>query len=103
MTDEDVVFDRHAFADERVAGDLAVLSDLGVLLNLDKGADLGVVADLAAVEVDELGELDVLARASRRRNAQVVAHSSTGLPRSFSDCVGRLQQSSPPAGRPRHR
>ena len=38
-------------------------ADRGVLLDLDERADLGLVADLAAVQVDELRELDVLARA----------------------------------------
>jgi len=33
---------------------------MGVFLDLDERADFRVVADRASVEVDELGELDVL-------------------------------------------
>src|SRR5438128_491253 len=52
VADEDVVFDRHPFADERVAGNLAALPYLGVLLDFHKGTDLGVVTHLTAVEID---------------------------------------------------
>ena len=44
---------------------LQLLPTPRILLDFDECADLRVVADLAAVEVDELRELDVLARASR--------------------------------------
>jgi hypothetical protein len=54
MTDEDVIFNDHPFADEGVAGDFAAPADRSVLLNLDKGANLGFVANLASVEIDEL-------------------------------------------------
>src|SRR5436190_2474053 len=85
VPDEDVVLDRHALADERVAGDLAVLSDPGVLLNLDEGADLRVVPDFAAVEIDELRELDALTQLHVRSDAVIVRHRVTALPRSLSD------------------
>ena len=61
MSDENLIFNRDAFADEGMAGYLAVPSDPGVFLYLDKRADLGVIANLAAVEVDELREFDVVA------------------------------------------
>ena len=60
MADEDVVLDRHAFTDEGVARNLAPPADLCILLDLDERSDLRFVADLAAVQVDELRELDVL-------------------------------------------
>ena len=62
VTDEDVVFDGDAFANKGMAGNLAIAADGGILLDLDECANLGVIADLAAVQVDELGELDVLAQ-----------------------------------------
>ena len=62
VADEDFVFDGDAFADEGVALDLAVFADGGVFLYFDEGADLGIVADGAAVEVDEVVELDVFAK-----------------------------------------
>ena len=62
MADEDLVLDGDAFADEGVALDLAVLADGGVFLDFDEGADLGAVADGAAVEVDEVVQLDVLSK-----------------------------------------
>ena len=43
-----------------------------VLLNLDEGADLRLVADLAAVQVDELRELDVLPELDVGSDADVV-------------------------------
>ena len=71
VADEDIVLDGHAFADEGVAGDLAVPADGGVFLDLDEGADLGVVADRAAVEVDELRELDIFPELDVRGYAQM--------------------------------
>jgi hypothetical protein len=44
-----------------VALDLAVPTDDDVLLDLHEGANLGVVSDPAAVEIDEIVELHVLA------------------------------------------
>ena len=60
MADEDVIFDRDALTDERVARNLAAAADPGVLLDFDERADLRLVADLAAVEIDK-------SRASSRR------------------------------------
>src|SRR5438876_9104588 len=85
VADEDVVLDGHAFANERVAGDLAVLADVRVLLNFDKGTDLGVVAYFAAIEVDEPRQLDAFAQLHIGRNAEILAHSSIALPLSLSD------------------
>ena len=53
MSDEDVVLDVHAFANEGVTGDFATLADRCVFLDFDKCADLGLVADFAAVNVDK--------------------------------------------------
>src|SRR6185295_11678530 len=39
MADEDVILDRHALTDERMARDLAAAAYAGVLLDLDEGAD----------------------------------------------------------------
>ncbi len=60
VADEDVVLDRHTFADERVTRDLAAPPDGRVFLDLDERPDRRLIADLAAVEIDELRELDVL-------------------------------------------
>ena len=59
MTDEHVVLDGHALADEGVARDLAPQTNLRLLLDLDECSDLCFVADLAPVQVDEPRELDV--------------------------------------------
>lgn len=60
MTDENLVFDRHAFADETMRGDFAAASDLRSLLNFDKGPDLGLVANFATVEIRECENTNVL-------------------------------------------
>ena len=44
---------------------------MGILLHLDKSTNLGVVANGAAVEVDELGELDTLAKFDIRGNTAI--------------------------------
>ena len=72
MPDEDIILDRHTFADEGVAGDLAVPADGGVFLDFHEGADLGVVADGAAVEVDEFREPDILPELDVFGYAQIV-------------------------------
>ena len=69
VPDENIVFDGHAFADEGVAGNLAPRADSGVLLNLNKRSDLGFIPNLAPIEVDELGQLDVLAELDVGRDA----------------------------------
>src|SRR5262249_32052257 len=61
VPDEDLVLERHALADEAVARDLAAPANDRVLLDLDEGPDLRLVPDAAAVEVDEVGEGDVVA------------------------------------------
>ena len=82
MTNEDVVLNRDAFADERMARDLAAPPDTRILLNLDEGADLGFVADLAAVKIDELRKFDGLAELYIRpdRAEFVLAHRRTSSP-----------------------
>ena len=55
MADEDLVLDRHAFADEGVGGDLAANADMAVLLDLDEGADLRSVTDRTPVQIHEIG------------------------------------------------
>ena len=54
MTHEDLVFDRHAFTDERVTRYFAVATHVGAFLNLDEGTDFSAVANLATVEVNEM-------------------------------------------------
>lgn len=44
-----------------MARDLAIFADPGVLLNFHKGAYFGAVADCAAIEIDELRQLHLLA------------------------------------------
>jgi hypothetical protein len=68
VTDEGVILDGHALADERVTGDLAAPPDGRVLLNLDEGADLGFVADRAPVQIDEFTQPDALTEPDVRRN-----------------------------------
>src|SRR5215472_589970 len=58
MSDEDVVFDGHAFADEGMARNLAILPNGRVLLNFDERANLGVLSNFAAVKINEFGKLD---------------------------------------------
>src|SRR2546428_1132789 len=83
VADEDVILDRHAFTDEGVARNLAAPADLRILLDLDERPDLRFVADLAAVQVDELRELDVLPQLDVGRNTEVFVHRHTppALPR----------------------
>src|ERR1041385_5867622 len=54
VPDEDLVFDRHTFADEAMTGDFAVAADTGTLLDLDEGSHAGAVADFAPIEVYEI-------------------------------------------------
>ena len=53
MADEDLILERDARADERVAGNLAAPADARAALDFDEGADARLVADLAAIKVDE--------------------------------------------------
>src|SRR5207245_3052258 len=71
VADEDVVLDRHAFTDESVTRNLAPPADLRILLDLDERPDLRFIADLAAVQVDELRELDVPPELDVGRNTEV--------------------------------
>ena len=59
MSDERIIFNGHAFADEGVAGDLHAPPNFRALLNLDERADAALVADLASVEIDEIVDPDV--------------------------------------------
>jgi hypothetical protein len=45
-----------------VTRDLAVTADDGALLDLDERTDPGAVADLTAIEIDEVIDLNVLAK-----------------------------------------
>ena len=77
MPNENIVFNRDAFADERVARYLASAPNLGVFLNLDEGSDFRFFADLAAIQIDEFRELDVFAELYIRSKLQ---YSFTGEP-----------------------
>jgi hypothetical protein len=68
MSDEDVIFNLHAFADERMAGNLDVVPDNGILLNLNEGADLGIIANRASIKIDECENLCILAQLYIRCN-----------------------------------
>ena len=58
----------------------------GILLNFDERADFRFVADFAAVQVDELGKLHVLAELYVRGNAAVFVHRRTNSPLFLMDC-----------------
>src|SRR2546425_6701390 len=90
VADEDVVLDRHAFTDEGVARNLAPPADLRIFLDLDERPDLRFVADLAAVQVDELRELDVLPQLDVGRNVHRFVHRQTTL--DILHCPGPHQQ-----------
>jgi hypothetical protein len=68
VPDKDLVFDRHAGADESVRRDLAAGADIRAALYLDEGADARIRTDRAAVQIhkvgmknlDPLGEADIL-------------------------------------------
>ena len=62
MANKHVIFDRHAFTDERVTLNLAVLADPCSLLDLDERPYLRIVSNLAAIEVYEIRYLDILAK-----------------------------------------
>src|SRR5207247_8574613 len=74
VADEDVVFDRHAFADEGVARNLASPPDLRILVALDDRPDIRFVADITAVPVDALREFDALRQSHVDRSATVCVH-----------------------------
>src|SRR5881296_260022 len=84
VADEDVVLDCHAFTDEGVARNLALPADLRIFLDLDERPDLCSVADLAAVEIDELPQLDV------GRHVEGFVHWQTTL--DLRHCPGPCQQ-----------
>jgi hypothetical protein len=80
MTDEHVVFDRDAFTNKTMAGDLAVLPDCCVLLDFDKGSDFRVLSDLAAIKVDEFGKLNSLSQFHVWSNRAEFVHRCTNFP-----------------------
>jgi hypothetical protein len=80
VTDEHVVFDRDAFADERMTRDLAAPPDDRVPLNLDKRPDSRIVPDRAAVKIDESGKADVVAQPDVRGNALKLAFECQQAP-----------------------
>lgn len=59
VPNENIIFDRYTFTDERVRGNLAAAPDEGVFLNLDECSDFCVVAKRAAVEIDQIGLEDL--------------------------------------------
>src|SRR5437660_10601973 len=91
MTNENVVLNVHALADERVAGNLAAAPDPRILLNLDEGPDFGFVANFTTVEVNEFGELYLFSALDCRADRSVLAHSASAarlLPTAFSAVPG---------------
>ena len=85
VTDEDVVFDGHPFADERMAGNLAVVADLRILLDLDERADFRVVTHFTAVQVDEFRQPDTRTQLHVGSDTLIVVHSWMTLPLSLRD------------------
>src|SRR5437867_11781122 len=81
MTNEHVVLNVHALADERVDGNLAAAPDPRILLNLDEGRDFGFVANFTTVEVNEFGELYVFSELDGRGDRNEFDYSASGLPR----------------------
>src|SRR5690242_10345233 len=84
MADEDAVFDRDALADERVGRDLHPAADANAFLNFDECADARFVTNLAAVEVDEVKDLDVAPQLDVGGD-RLVLHSVTRRPSPRSD------------------
>ena len=60
VSDEDLIFNGHPFADKGVTGYLTVFTNRGVLLYFHKGAYFGAITDLATVKVDKVVDDDVL-------------------------------------------
>jgi hypothetical protein len=60
VSDEHLIFNRHAFTNECVARDLAPAANLGAALDFDKRADLDVVTNLAPVKIREIPDEDTL-------------------------------------------
>ncbi len=58
MTDEALIFDRHAFAHKAMRRDLTTRAYTSVLLNLDKRADLRFWSNRTTVQVDQIGLKD---------------------------------------------
>ena len=79
MADEDVVLDRHAFADERMTRDFAAPADRRVLLNFDECPDLGLVANGTAIQVDELAKGDARTETDVRRDSDPFVHGHAGI------------------------
>jgi hypothetical protein len=61
MTDEDIVFDMHTFANEGMTGNFTILSDGRSFLNLHKRTHLAAIVDATAVGVYEIENLYILA------------------------------------------
>jgi len=80
VTDENLILDLHAVANERVARDLARRAYRRSPLDLDEGSDAGVTPDAAAVEVAErpdghvLPELDVVDQPERSGVCRAIGH-----------------------------
>src|SRR3989441_2689849 len=91
VADENVVLNRHAFADEGVARNLTPPAGLRILLDLDERPDLRLVADLAAVQVDELRKFDVLPQLDVGRNAErfIGLHQQAPFPEMTAAGVAR--------------
>jgi hypothetical protein len=53
VADKHIVFNRDAFADKSVTGDLAILSDRRVFLYFNKRSDFRVVSNFAPVQIDK--------------------------------------------------
>src|SRR5262249_23110152 len=84
MSDEYMILNLDALANERVARDLHPPAHLRALLNLHEGADFRLVADLAPVEVHEIEDPDVLSELDVRRD-RLEPHTRMRRPWARSD------------------
>src|SRR5258708_31830858 len=85
MADEHVVLNLYSFTHKRMARNFAAFSHTRILLDFNESAYLGFIADFAAVQIDELGEPDVLAELYTRRDADEFVHNCTNSPRWRTD------------------
>jgi hypothetical protein len=78
VADKDVVFDRNAFAKERVTRDLAPAAYLYAFLYFDKRTDAALIPDLTAVGIDERIDLYILAERDVAQPNEIVPQIFVG-------------------------
>src|ERR1035441_5595228 len=68
VPDENFLLQRHAFADESVAGNFAAAPDFRALLDFNERADLHIIADFTPVKIGETEDANVSSQLDIRRN-----------------------------------